>query len=281
MIVESINRRHVATFNFNRLRALDTIGLVLYKRIFFHFSNLMHESKRQGIAAVHQGLRGHLHGVARGTKPLRYKSDIIKDQLGRHFDALKATGLIGRTPTLEKNKAGTGFNVTFHPGPGFFEDYQAYYLDKKPARLTMRTVAELQEVKALELVAYFHRQLGRLERTRFEDHETAYADELLAKHTEAEVRDLIDYAVAEAPRTNWEPLFFGSLKRFVAEWSASIARRKKRERWEAAVAACPHCSKDGMLELREQGSGRLFVHECPHKLEHITKIEDGLNAYRI
>jgi hypothetical protein len=30
-----------------------------------------------------------------------------------------------------------------------------------------------------------------------------------------------------------------------------------------------------------QGSGYLFVHECPHKLELITKIEDGLNAYRV
>ena len=281
LIVESINRRHVATFNFNRLRALDTIGLVLYKRIFFHFSNLMHERKREGTLRFTKDYEAICAEWLGGLKPLRYKSDILKDQFGRHFAALKATGLIGRTPTLEKNKAGTGFNVTFHPGPGFFEDYQAYYLDKKPARQTMRTVAELQEVKALELVAYFHRQLGRLERTRFEDHETAYADELLAKHTEAEVRDLIDYAVAEAPKTDWNPLFFGSLKRFVAEWSASIARRKKRERWEAAVAACPHCSKDGMLELREQGSARLFVHECPHKLEHITKIEDGLRAYRI
>ena len=87
--------------------------------------------------------------------------------------------------------------MTFYPGPGFFEDYQAYYLDKKPARLTLRAVAELQEVKALELVAYFHRQLGRLEHTRFEDHETAYADELLATYSEAEIRDLIDYAIRE------------------------------------------------------------------------------------
>jgi Replication initiator protein A len=47
-IMESVNRRHVATFNFTRLRSLDTIGLVLYKRIFFHFSNLMHESRRKG-----------------------------------------------------------------------------------------------------------------------------------------------------------------------------------------------------------------------------------------
>src|SRR3954452_15517421 len=92
--------------------------------------------------------------------------------------ALRATGLISRT-CIEANKAGTGFNLTFHPGPGFFEDYQAYYLDKKPMRLTLRAVAELQEVKALELVAYFHRRLGRLEHTRFADHETSYADELL------------------------------------------------------------------------------------------------------
>ena len=94
-------------------------------------------------------------------------------------------------------------------------------------------------MKALELVAYFHRQLGRLERTRFEDHETAYADELLATHTEAEVRDLIDYAVAEAPKTKWEPLFFGSLKRFVEEWSASRSRAQERERRDRAMEACP------------------------------------------
>ena len=67
----------------------------------------------------------------------------------------------------------------------------------------------------------------------------------------------------------------------MAEWSAGAARRKKRERREAAVAACPHCTKDGMLELREQGTGRLFVHVCPHRLEHITKIEEGLKAYRV
>jgi hypothetical protein len=280
-IVESINRRHVATFNFNRLHSLDTIGLVLYKRIFFHFSNLMHEKKGRGSLRFTKDYEAICKEWLGGLKPLRHKSKIIQEQLGRHFDALQGTGIIGRTPTLEKNKAGTGFNVTFHPGQGFFEDYQVYYLDKKPAHLTMRTVAELQEVKALELVAYFHRKLGRIERTRFQDHETAYAIELLAKHTEAEVRDLIDYAVAEAPQTNFEPLYFGSLKRFVDEWGANAARRKKRQRWEAAVNACPLCNKDGMLELREQGTGYLLVHECPHRLEHITKIEEGLKAYRV
>jgi hypothetical protein len=279
-IVESINRRHVATFNFHRLSTLDTIGLVLYKRIFFHFSNLMHEKKGRGSLRFTKDYEAICKEWLGGLKPEKYKSLILTNQLGRHLNALRATGLISRT-TIEENKASTGFNLSFYPGPGFFEDYQAYYLDKKPARLSMRTVAELEEVKALELVAYFHRKLGRIEHTRFQDHETAFATELLAKHTEAEVRDLINYAVAEAPRTNFEPLFFGSLKKFVAEWSENATRRKKRERWEEAVAACPHCSKDGMLELRKQGTGYLLVHECPHKLELITKIEEGLNAYRV
>ena len=132
--------------------SLDTIGLVLYKRIFFHFSNLMHESKRKGSLRFTKDYEAICKEWLGGLKPEKYKSRIFSNQLGRHLDALKATGLVTRT-TIETNKAGTGFNVTFYPGPGFFEDYQAYYLDKKPVRLTLRAVAELQEVKALELVA--------------------------------------------------------------------------------------------------------------------------------
>ena len=36
-----------------------------------------------------------------------------------------------------------------------------------------------------------------------------------------------------------------------------------------------------MLELMEQGTRRPVMHLCPHKLEHITKIEETLNAYRV
>ena len=72
---------------------------------------------------------------------------------------MKATGLIRRY-VLERNAAGDGFNLSFYPGKGFFEDYQHYYLDRQQPRLRFRAIAELNEVKALELVAYFHRQLG-------------------------------------------------------------------------------------------------------------------------
>ena len=64
-IVASLNRRHVAFFNLHRLSTLDTLGLVLYKRVFFHLSNLMHETSAAERAPVHQGLRGNLQRVAR------------------------------------------------------------------------------------------------------------------------------------------------------------------------------------------------------------------------
>ena len=86
---------------------------------------------------------------------------------------------------------------------------------------------------------------------------------------------------ARAGKTKFPMLFFGALKRYVAEWSAGEARRKEQERRVALMKECPHCTENGVLELREQGTRRLIVHVCPHKLEHITKIEETLNAYRV
>lgn len=36
----SLNKRHVAFFNLHRLSMLEPIGLVLYKRFFYHLSNI-------------------------------------------------------------------------------------------------------------------------------------------------------------------------------------------------------------------------------------------------
>jgi hypothetical protein len=156
------------------LSTLDTIGLVLYKRVFFHFSNLMHEGKRHSALKFWKDYETLCQEWLGGLKTLKHKSQILRDQLGRHLDALVATGLIRRY-AVEKNAASDGFNVAFWPGKGFFEDYQHYYhLKQQHPQHRLRAVAEFDEVRALELVAYFHRQLGRLERTRFEDHETSY-----------------------------------------------------------------------------------------------------------
>jgi hypothetical protein len=55
-IVNSLNRRHIAFFNLQRLNSLDTIGMVLYKRIFEGFTEVM-----VGLAERHGRPRGGDH----------------------------------------------------------------------------------------------------------------------------------------------------------------------------------------------------------------------------
>jgi hypothetical protein len=273
-MVASINRRHVAFFNLYRLSTLDTLGLVLYKRVFFHLSNLNVEHKRANDLRLTKNYAMLCREWLGGLKPQRYKADIVK-QLGAHLQALKATHLIRRY-TIEKNAAGDGFNITFYPGRGFFEDYRLYYLDHEQPRLRFKASADQALIqKPLELVAFFHRTLGRTQ-SNFAESETVYADELLASHTEAEIRDLVLYAVAEAEKSNFDMLYFGALKRYLEPWRADTKRKAERQKRADSIKACPHCNEHGFLELRERGSRKIVTHPCPHNPKLIKRIEDRL-----
>ena len=47
------------------------------------------------------------------------------------------------------------------------------------------------------------------------------------------------------------------------------------------MEACPLCNQDGFLELKEERTGRILVHLCPHSVEQVGKIEEHLHAYRL
>ena len=277
-VVASVNRRHVAFFNLGRLAELETLGLVLYKRVFFHLSNLNADHKNPATLVFTKDYEDVCREWLGGLKPQRYKADIVK-QLGRHLEALRASGLLRRY-VIEKNAAGSGFNLAFYPGRGFFEDYRLYYLDHAQPRLRFQGAADQAKIQApLESVAYFHRKLGRAQ-NHFAESETAYADELLASHSPDELRDLVDYAVDEAAKTGFEMLFFGALKRYLDPWLANKERRKEHERRAAEIRACSLCNSDGLLELTENSSRRLVAHRCPHDEAVVRKLEEQLDATR-
>jgi hypothetical protein len=278
-IMTSLNKRHVAFFNLYRLSLLEPIGLVLYKRFFFHLSNLNDTTRSRRSLMFRKDYETLCREWLGGLKPQRYCSR-ISQQLSPHLDALKATGLLRRW-AIEKNAAGDGYNVSVWPGAGFFEDYQLYYLDAQQPRLRFKASAGLREIQTpLELVAFFHRELGHTS-TTFEEHETAYADELLARFSEREVRDLIRYSIAGAKETRFEMLYFGALKRYVEPWSADAARRRERNALGEQIKACSFCNEAGYLELRERLTHRFFVLECPHRPAEIATILDQRDAERL
>ncbi len=275
-IMASLNKRHVAFFNLHRLSLLEPIGLLLYKRFFYHLSNLNDATRSRRSLMFRKDYETLCREWLGGLKPQRYCSRIAQ-QLGPHLDGLKATGLLRRW-TIEKNAAGTGYNVSVWPGDGFFEDYQLYYLDAQQPRFRFRASAELREIqKPLELVALFHQQLGRAT-SKFEEHETAYADELLARFSEAEIRDLIGYGVAAAKETHFDMQYFGALKRYVEAWGADAERRRQRSTVEGQIKACPFCNDAGYLELRERLTHRHFVLQCPHRPDDINALIDAREA---
>lgn len=278
-VMASLNKRHVAYFNLHRLSSLEPIGLVLYKRFFYHLSNL-NDATRARRSLMFRKDYGTLCKEWLGGLKLQQYCSRITQQLGPHLDGLKATGLLRRW-AIEKNAAGDGYNVSIWPGAGFFEDYQLYYSDAQQPRFRFKASAELQEIqKPLELVAFFHRELGRTT-VKFQEHETAYADELLTRFSESEVRDLIRYSVAAAKETKFDMLYFGALKRYVDVWCADIEHRHRNNEIQNQIKACLYCNDAGYLELRERLTHRHFVLECPHQPEDITALIDQRSAERL
>jgi hypothetical protein len=154
-IMASLNKRHVAFFNLHRLSALEPIGLVLYKRFFYHLSNLNDATRSRRSLMFRKDYETICREWLGGLKPQRYCSR-ISQQLGPHLNGLKEAGLLRRW-TIEKNAAEDGYNISVWPGDGFFEDYQLYYLDAQQPKFRFKASAELQEIqKPLELVALFH-----------------------------------------------------------------------------------------------------------------------------
>ena len=270
-LATSINRQHVAYFNLQRLNMLEPIGLVLYKRLFYNLSGLMQPGTRRHELKFTKDYAKLCNEWLGGLKVLRFRSDIVKDQLGRHLDRLKATGLIRRW-AIEKNAAGNGFNLAFWPGKGFFEDYRRYYIDKRQPQLRLQATADCRMIQQpLELVAHFHQALGRSHRT-FRTHETDYASELLGRFDEHAIHDLIGYSVAAAKQTNFDMKYFGALKRFVEPWADDRQQTRRRQVARDRIDQCTYCNDAGFLELNDAAGRVLSVCPCPHDPARIEEI---------
>ena len=279
-ISKSLNRRHVAFFNLHRLNTLDVIGMVLYKRLFYHFSNIYRPKKMQKEELVFcKDYEDICREWLGGLKPERYKAKILSNQLGRHLEALRRTRLIRRCD-IEKKVDGTGFKLTFYPSTGFFDDYEAYYLERQQPRFRFKQTADLLDIQQpLEVVGYFHELMGHDHNT-FDEKEVAYASQLLKAHGIAEVRDLVAYAVEGARETNFKMQFFGAVSQYLGRWQTDRTRKQAYERTQAVIQGCPYCNEQGMMTVKNR-TGAFAACPCPHDIAKITELEDARQLRRV
>jgi hypothetical protein len=273
VITKSLNSRHWACFNWTRMQDLEPISAALYKRLSFHFSNLLSNlpkpERERLLYAPGTGaplvFTKSYEDICRewlgGLQPLRYRSDIMRDQLGRHFEALKRTKVVQSIEIAEM--AGGGWKIVFRAGRAFFADYDVFYVKKWQPQLRLRQTSDRRQIEQpLALVAYFHQKQGS-DQNSFLTKETAYASSLLDRYSFEELRDLIDFSYAQAQKTKFAMQTFNAIKQYVDQWQGEAARVAKVRMQIEKVKACLSCDDRGMLHVRD-ARGTISVIKCPH-----------------
>ena len=111
VIMASMRENHFAIFNWERIGGLEALTAALYKRLYYHFSNLFQEvvGRRDLVfKKLYPDVRAQWLG---GLKPERFKSR-IEQQLSPHFRELVRCGLL-RSVTIERTVDDTDFNLVF------------------------------------------------------------------------------------------------------------------------------------------------------------------------
>jgi hypothetical protein len=204
------------------MQQLGTIGQALYMRTFFHFANhytgvnrsrLSFQKRYDDVCAEWLG----------GLKVLKYKADIVRDQLGPHLNQLVAAGFLS-SYDITKARGQGGLVITFMPGGAFFADYERFYRRRAQGELQWEFRADEREVgEPLKLAYVFiEKRDGRkpAASTFVTSKEKESARQLLSEISMDEAPAFLDFALAAARQTNFDVQTLGGLRAYLPRYKA-------------------------------------------------------------
>ena len=233
IIMESMRQGHFAIFNWTRLSQLEPVAAALYKRLYLHLSNLYENQYGKDALRFEKRYEDICAEWLGGLKPEKYKSRILK-QLGTYLDALQDTGII-RSIAVEKTADEQGFKLVFRPGKAFFYDYEHFYRKDGTTRvLQFQEAADRAHLKApyTAVRTFYKHALGVDERTLdemvFAEKDIAFAKQMIEQFDEESFRDLVKFALDEAPKTNFKMRNIAAVQTYLPAWQADRELRAKR-----------------------------------------------------
>lgn len=222
-VMNSMRSNHFAVFNWERVSALEPLTAALYKRLYLHLSNLYQDKYDRDnlkFEKDYEDLCGEWLG---GLKPQAYRS-LILQQLGSHLETLKTTGII-RAFSLERKADGAGWKVVFKPGAAFFKDYELFYLGSRARVLQFQQTEDQHTIqRPYELAKLFYTRLhGKLESAEgiISQKDADYGKSLIERFGEDAARDLVDFALNEAPKTQFHMQSFRAVETYLPRWQAA------------------------------------------------------------
>ena len=233
IIMESMRQGHFAIFNWTRLSQLEPVAAAMYKRLYLHLSNL-YENKYSKESLKFEKLYEDICAEwLGGLKPEKYKSRIQK-QLGHYLTALQDSGIV-RSVAVEKTADEKGFKLVFKPGKAFFSDYEHFYRKDGTTRvLQFQEAADRAHLKAPynAVRGFYKHALAADEQTLdemvFPEKDITFARQLIDQFDEESFRDLIKFALDEAPKTNFKMKNIAAVKTYLPAWQADRELRAKR-----------------------------------------------------
>ena len=245
-IIQSLNDKHFTCLNQALMRELSTIGGAFYMRLFYHFATHYdgHHLDRIVFKKRYDDICSEWLG---GITVLKHRSKILGEQLGTHLDQLVSLRFL-RSYALTPAEGRDGFVLTFRPGDRFKADYRTFYR-RSPGEVRFTFHDENREIGDPHRVAYLFME----KRTGRKPDATAYvsskdvetAKELLAHLSLAQIPDFLDYALAEAGKTRFDPQTLGGVRQYLNGYQQSSVRQDSSK-----AAAAARQSLDQQTQLR-------------------------------
>ena len=235
-IVASLQDGHFTCLNHVLMQELGTIGQAFYMRLFFHFANLYdgHHKSRLSFPKRYDDICAEWLG---GLTVHQYQSTIERDQLGPHLRQLVRTGFLA-SYTITKARSGEGFVITFRPGSVFFTDYDRFYRRRQSGTVRVDFHDDRQLVAEPLKVAYLFMEKRTGQPVKdvpyVSSKEVQTARQLLAQVSFDEIPAFLDYALAQAKKTNYPVQTLGGIRQYLTDY---LQARQRRTAAQAAQTA--------------------------------------------
>jgi len=235
-IVASLQDGHFTCLNHALMQELGTIGQAFYMRLFFHFANLYdgHHKNRLSFPKRYDDICAEWLG---GLTVHQYQSTIERDQLGPHLRQLVRAGFLA-SYTITKARSGEGLVITFRPGSVFFTDYDRFYRRRQSATVRVDFHDDRQGVAEPLKVAYLfmEKRTGRPVKDvpYVSSKEVETARQLLTQVSFDEIPAFLDYALAQAKKTNYPVQTLGGIRQYLTDY---LQARERRTAAQAAQTA--------------------------------------------
>jgi hypothetical protein len=230
-IIQSLQDEHFTCLNHALMLRLGTIGQALYMRLHFHFANLHQDGarRRPTFSKRYDDICAEWLG---GLTVLKYKSTIEREQLGSHLRQLRQANFLASYAITEA-ASGDGFVITFRPGAAFLRDYERFYRGRHQSEMQFEFHNDAKDISQPLKMAYLflEKRAGRPVRDipYVSSKEVETAKQLLSHVRFEQMPDFLDYALAEAKKTNFDVRTLGGLKQYLSGYGQRREQRVAKE----------------------------------------------------